>query len=91
MKNKAHIIIDDCTKCPHLSFSPNYGMDGNVITENFFCNINNPEQPTLIIENVNEEDLEIPDWCPLIVKYGIIIDKPKMFKIDEKNQLNDMP
>lgn len=84
MKNKACIVIDSCSDCYNLVRSHCSAIRNDSL-DNWFCAGNdNNGSAVLIAEGLSiddEQNVEIPGWCPILQIDKIEINKPKKFKI----------
>lgn len=76
MKNKACVIIDNCMDCPYLCRS-HYKDE----TDSWWCEAQGLTSIIVGVRYDAEDDVEIPDWCPILQPEGVLINTPKPFKL----------
>lgn len=59
--------IKTCKGCPYLKEERHYTADSFEIAIDWFCGKENNKKIAGYVEWLEEDDIKIPDWCPLIL------------------------
>lgn len=68
MKNTINLTITNCSQCPNCVGLGSYSLDGFDRGEDFKCNLTNKICGNFIERDSEWDKLEIPDFCPLLIK-----------------------
>ena len=86
MKNRACLIIDNCSDCFHL-VRTHYDSDEDGL-DTWYCE-NCGLNTLIMIESgltVDAElNVEIPNWCPILKFEGCVVNKPKPPRKEDYN------
>lgn len=65
---KIEIEIKNCKGCPHFKEERHYTSDSFETAFDWFCKKENNKKIAGYVEWHEEKDVEIPSWCPCLVK-----------------------